>query len=185
VLYEVHLWSKLEHRNILPLIGITTSFDSTVSIVSKWIASGNARDYVQDKAVDPRPLLAGIARGLVYLHNHELGPIIHGDLKGLNVLISDDGHALLMDFGVSYLVNSTFSLGVRPLSGGTLNWMAPELQSECSPTMSADVWSFGMTVLVCGMHMLLRPVHLKAPRSCSPETIHITKSRTQRYLFSE
>ena len=57
-LKEVHAWSKLAHENVLPLIGITTQFDLTVSIVSPWMAKGNARNHVlRDKSVDPRPLV--------------------------------------------------------------------------------------------------------------------------------
>lgn len=56
-LQEVHVWSKLSHENVLPLLGITTKFDLTVSIVSPWMERGNAREYVQNKAVDPRPLV--------------------------------------------------------------------------------------------------------------------------------
>ena len=94
----MHVWSKLDHANILPLLGITTKFDWTVSIVSPWMENGNARDYVQDEAIDPRPLVSvhygggihlnttqivGIAKGLHYLHNHKPNPIFHGDMKGV------------------------------------------------------------------------------------------------------
>ena len=56
-LKEVHTWSKLVHANVLPLIGITTQFNMTVSIVCPWMKRGNARDHVRDKSVDPRPLV--------------------------------------------------------------------------------------------------------------------------------
>ena len=56
-LREVHAWSKLSHKNILPLLGITTDFDWTVSIVSAWMDNGNAHQYVQNDTVDPRPLV--------------------------------------------------------------------------------------------------------------------------------
>ena len=56
---EVHLWSKLRHKNIVCLLGITTTFDFTVSIVSEWMGKGNAHDYVQDESIDPRPLVSG------------------------------------------------------------------------------------------------------------------------------
>ena len=55
---EVHVWSKLHHQNILAPLGLTTEFEQTVSVVSLW--RGNARDYVQDKTVDPRPLVSWI-----------------------------------------------------------------------------------------------------------------------------
>lgn len=57
VLQEVHTWSKLRHRNVLELLGITTDFDSTVSMVCRWAEQGTAQYYVQNKAVDPRPLV--------------------------------------------------------------------------------------------------------------------------------
>lgn len=82
ILREVHLWSKLHHENILPLLGITTDFDFTMSIVSPWMERGDARRYVQDITIDPRPLIEGIARGLRYLHDLEPGTVFHEDLKG-------------------------------------------------------------------------------------------------------
>lgn len=86
-LRETHLWSKLIHPNVLPLLGITTKFDSTISIVSKWMSNGTAHDYVQNPEVDPRPLLLGVARGLDYLHNRSPNTVYHGDLKGVSFLI--------------------------------------------------------------------------------------------------
>ncbi|KAI6101175.1 kinase-like domain-containing protein [Pisolithus sp. B1] len=121
ILREVHLWSKLHHENILPLLGITTDFDSTMSIVSPWMERGDARRYVQDIAIDPRPLA--------------------------NVLISDDGRPLLADFGFSYLTNSSFSVPVPEEFGGTVRWMAPEMFEFGRPSAATDVWSFGMTAL--------------------------------------
>ncbi|KAG6335700.1 hypothetical protein ID866_3380 [Astraeus odoratus] len=125
--------------------------------VSHWMESGNARTYVQDIHVDPRPLILGIAQGLHYLHTHSLGPIIHGDLKGSNVLISDKGEPLITDFGYTFLTNSSFNLGVSsPLGGGTPCWMSPEVvdflgmetRSMCPVlTKESDIWAFGMTVL--------------------------------------
>lgn len=150
ILREVHVWSKLEHPNVLSLLGFTTKFDSTISIVSKWMSKGSAHDYVQNMEVDPRPLILGIARGLDYLHSRTPNPVYHGDLKGLNVVISDEGHALLTDFGLSYLVNSSFSMTVPKQCGGSLNWMPPEFldtEENMETTLAGDVWSFGMTAL--------------------------------------
>ncbi|KIM61219.1 hypothetical protein SCLCIDRAFT_909920 [Scleroderma citrinum Foug A] len=148
-LEEVYIWSKLDHENILPLLGITLEFDMTVSMVSAWMEKGNARAYVQDKAIDPRSLIDGIARGLHYLHNHEPNAIFHGDFKGVNVLISDNGRALLTDFGFSHIMNSSFSLTVSSHGGGecTLKWKSPELLQGGVVSAKADVWAFGMTAL--------------------------------------
>ncbi|KIM68386.1 hypothetical protein SCLCIDRAFT_39501, partial [Scleroderma citrinum Foug A] len=128
ILREVHLWSKLRHESIVRMLGISTEFGSTISIVSDWLEMGDAHTYVQNMENDPRPLLADIASGLDYLHSHASGPIIHGDLKGLNVLVSNDRRGLLSDFGYSAITKSTFSMQIdSPCQGGSLPWMAPEL----------------------------------------------------------
>lgn len=56
-LRKLHLWWTVRHEHIIPLLGITTDFDRTVSIVTPWMAKGNAHDHVQDRAIDPRPLV--------------------------------------------------------------------------------------------------------------------------------
>ncbi|KAG6331723.1 hypothetical protein ID866_7365, partial [Astraeus odoratus] len=147
LLCEVHVWSKLDHENVLPLLGITTQLNRTVSIVCEWQDRGNAYDYVQRREIDPRPLILGIAKGLLYLHNHVPGAIFHGDMKGQNVLISDDGRPLLTDFGFSYLEGSSFSLTASVHAGGTIPWMAPEILDGGKISAEGDVWAFGMTAL--------------------------------------
>ncbi|KAI6006305.1 kinase-like domain-containing protein [Pisolithus orientalis] len=152
MLKEAHTWSKLEHSNILNILGITTTFDHTVSLVSPWMDGGSAYRYVQKPDRDPRPLVKDIALGLCYLHSHPDGPIIHGDLKGDNVLITSDGRAVLTDFGLSVLENSSFSMTVSREVGGSLRWMAPEMVDALSSqdpgfTVEGDIWAFGMTTL--------------------------------------
>ncbi|KAI6044495.1 kinase-like domain-containing protein, partial [Pisolithus marmoratus] len=175
-LREVHLWSKLHHDNILPLLGITTDFDYTMSIVSPWMERGDARKYVQNMSIDPRPLVEGIARGLRYLHDLEPDAVFHGDLKGANVLIANNGRPLLTDFGFSYLTNSSFSVPISDAFGGTVSWMAPEMFDGEIPSATTDVWSFGMTALVCSSPANMNNVGLNWCRSCSPEMTHSTLS---------
>ncbi|KIM61183.1 hypothetical protein SCLCIDRAFT_1181819, partial [Scleroderma citrinum Foug A] len=154
LLQEVHVWSKLDHKNVIKLLGVTTAFDHTISIVSP-LMSWNVYDYVQDPDVDPRSLVCcmcilGIANGLHYLHMHQEGRIIHGDIKGHNVLVSNNGHVLLGNFGFSRFAEESFHPAVKQLSGGTLNWMAPEYfaMEKFKMTAPGDVWAFGMTALV-------------------------------------
>lgn len=82
--------------------------------------------------------------GLEYLH--DLG-IVHGDLRGTNVLIDDDWHVRLTDFGLAILADaSTQTAGV--VAGFIpLAWAAPELVDEsCKrPTFATDVFSFART----------------------------------------
>ncbi|KIN92659.1 hypothetical protein M404DRAFT_109674, partial [Pisolithus tinctorius Marx 270] len=88
-----------------------------------------------------------IANGLYYLHSHELGPVVHGDLKGPNVLVSSDRRALLSDFGLSALNESTFSMTTVAIRGGSRRWMAPELFNDCPASKESDMWAYGMTIL--------------------------------------
>ncbi|KAI6097182.1 kinase-like domain-containing protein [Pisolithus sp. B1] len=143
---EVHTWSKLHHENIVPMFGISTEFNSTLSIISEWMPLGNAHNYVQNTENDPRPLLEDIASGLYYLHSHELG-LVHGDLRGVNAVVSNDCRALLTDFGLSTLNISTFSMTVNPKNGISLRWTAPELLEDGRASKASDVWAFGMTIL--------------------------------------
>ena len=57
LLHEVHVWSELDHENVIKLLGVTTAFDHTISIVSPLMSRGNAYDYLQNLDVDPRPLV--------------------------------------------------------------------------------------------------------------------------------
>ncbi|KAG6328280.1 hypothetical protein ID866_10809 [Astraeus odoratus] len=108
---------------------------------------GNAFDYVQNRNIDPRPLLKDISDALYYLHGHDKGPIVHGDLKGQNVLISKYGRGLLTDFGLSTLVNSSFSMSTSVHHVGTAAWLAPELICGSASTTESDIWAYGMTAL--------------------------------------
>lgn len=122
-----------------------TTFDNTVSTVAEWIGRGNAFDYVRNTNVDPGFLLLGLAYALEYLHKHPSGPIVHGDVQGRNVLVADDGHALLTNFSCSAMpsIDTTTSPG-----GGDIRWMAPErILGGGKVTVKGDVWAFGMTML--------------------------------------
>ncbi|KAI6108838.1 kinase-like domain-containing protein [Pisolithus croceorrhizus] len=162
ILKEVHLWSKLHHENIIPVLGIITGFQSTLSVVSPWMEKRDAHDHVQNIDNDPRPLMMDIARGLQYLHTCKEGPVFHGDLKGPNVLISESGRALLTDFGFSHLVNSTFSMTLSGKRGCTVYWAAPEILNDEEISAAADVWSFGMTLLELFTRKI--PFHQFRPR---------------------
>ncbi|KAG6327370.1 hypothetical protein ID866_11718 [Astraeus odoratus] len=145
---EVRRRCELDHENVLPLLGITTDFDLAVSIISPWVGRGNAHDYVQDTGVDPCLLIQNVANGLAYLHTLESGPICHGNLKGPNVLISDEGEAVISDFHVASFGGPSFGASNPGEFRGTINWMAPEITEGGGPSAAADTWAFGMTALV-------------------------------------
>lgn len=82
-----------------------------------------------------------IADGLAYLHAQG---IVHGDVKGENVLIASDLTVRLCDFGLAKIVNSATNPSLAGV--GSLRWQAPELFSRASRTPKSDVYAFGLTI---------------------------------------
>lgn len=79
---------------------------------------------------------------MAYLHR---SGVIHGDIKGTNILVSETVHALLCDFGLTKFATSNTSTALK--SAGSLRWQAPELWDENRPkTYQSDTYAFGMTV---------------------------------------
>ncbi|KAG6829178.1 hypothetical protein H0H92_005433 [Tricholoma furcatifolium] len=142
-------WARLSHPNILPFYGIYRLNDSfkSLCIVSPWTVNGNVHEYLKEKRHADRPrLIYGIASGLDYLHKNG---VIHGDLKCLNVLVSDSEQALVTDFGFSSIRDDN-DLGGLVLSvqasGGMSSFEAPELveNPDMKVTEATDVFAFGM-----------------------------------------
>ncbi|CAE6419898.1 unnamed protein product, partial [Rhizoctonia solani] len=143
---ELEIWSRLDHPNILPLLG-TCSFRGSIGIISEWQANGNAAEWVRaNPGVDRLELCQGICTGLEYLHT---SGIVHGDLRGGNVMISKAGVPKLIDFGLASIKDGGL-FSASSTMAGTLRWMAPELQvtEGQGTTMPGDVFAFGMTMLV-------------------------------------
>ncbi|KAG8894979.1 hypothetical protein FRB99_000827, partial [Tulasnella sp. 403] len=88
------------------------------------------------------------ADALTYLHDKAL---IHGDIKGNNILVSETRHALLCDFGLSGHESDPTS-GARGLAGST-RWMSPELFKGSRKSPKSDVYAFGLTI--CEVHEML------------------------------
>ncbi|KAM0885507.1 hypothetical protein ACQ4PT_030296 [Festuca glaucescens] len=85
-----------------------------------------------------RAYAADVARGLAYLHGESM---VHGDVKGRNVVIGADGWAKLADFGCARSVGSAGPIG------GTPAFMAPEVVRGEEQGPAADVWALGCTVI--------------------------------------
>ncbi|TDL13680.1 kinase-like protein [Rickenella mellea] len=148
---EMSIWSKISHPNVLSLIGYSLDFGPYPAFVTEWMREGTLLDHLQNhRVVHKFSMVCGVARGLEYLHKNN---IIHSDLKCCNIVVSDCGAPLLMDFGHSRQLDySRLILTTREMTG-TFRWMAFEMfgigKDGVPPvaTFESDIWSFGMTVL--------------------------------------
>ncbi|KAG2368635.1 kinase-like domain-containing protein [Suillus spraguei] len=122
---EIKLWLKLEHKNIVPLLGVADGFGSLPALVSPWLDNGALTGYIQLCTSS----LEDVARGLQYLHSQS---IAHGDLSGNNILVDKNGTASLIDFGLSAFLPDRTSQALLPTEPTcTVPYMAPEyLTSE-------------------------------------------------------
>ncbi|KAI5832096.1 kinase-like protein [Schizophyllum commune Tattone D] len=144
--HEADTWCRLDHRHVLPFFGLCDR--------------GDLPHYLSERPdVDRLVLITQTADALHYLHANG---IVHGDIKGNNVLISSTGDALLCDFGLAIVLSDLAVLSGNPsdLNGvGTGRYMAPELfaltgdhegdgegEGDVAKTMASDVFASGMLV---------------------------------------
>lgn len=142
---ELHAWSTFHHENVLPLFGLAI-VEGRLAMVSPFMKNGKLPEYIdRHPNVDRCLLCMQVVDGVAYLHS--LGNV-HGDLKGANILIADDGTAKLADFGNAIL--ATYEVGFTATdtkSGHSENWAPPEILMGAPCSMSADVYSLGMTIV--------------------------------------
>ncbi|KAF9646799.1 kinase-like protein [Thelephora ganbajun] len=123
-------------------------------MVSEWMVNGNINEFVKAHGeVDRFKLLKDVVKGLIYMHDRVM---IHGDLKGANILIDQDGHARLADFGLLTIVSDSSNpmTSSSSVKGGTIRWMSPELLDpgrfgfeHDRPTKGSDCYALGMVIL--------------------------------------
>jgi len=163
---EALAWKELNHPNIVPFLGIADYEQvcrgavSQLCLVSPWMSGGNIMEFVESNpSMDRLPFLLDIVLGVAYLHNFSSGPIIHGDLKGNNILVDTSAEppaARITDFGLSEVMESTMAEGSPTTSRaflGNVRWMAPErlvpdqygLRQSEAKTRKSDVFEMMRT----------------------------------------
>jgi len=112
------------------------------SILDFIESCGGLHNYSEGEEVI-RAVCASIVLGLEYLHG--IANVCHRDIKCGNVLLTNDGHVKLADFGVAAELSNT--INKRKTVVGSPFWMAPEVIEESHYDGRADVWSLGITVI--------------------------------------
>ncbi|KAF8137687.1 kinase-like domain-containing protein [Boletus edulis] len=140
---EMEIWSTLRHDHIVPFYGAST-LTSPPYIVSRYMQNGNLVRYlVTTPAADRTKLILEVSLGMYYLHEES---VVHGDLKGVNVLVDDSGKACITDFGLSRVCSSKSEGTEKSKIAGTLRYLAPEALKGQPLSFETDVYAFGMLI---------------------------------------
>ncbi|XP_076854547.1 mitogen-activated protein kinase kinase kinase kinase 4-like isoform X5 [Brachyhypopomus gauderio] len=169
---EINMLKKYSHhRNIATYYGAfikksPPGHDDQLWLVMEFCGAGSITDLVKNTKGNTLKedwiayISREILRGLAHLHAHH---VIHRDIKGQNVLLTENAEVKLVDFGVSAQLDRT--VGRRNTFIGTPYWMAPEViacdeNPDATYDYRSDLWSCGITAIemaegappLCDMH---------------------------------
>eukprot|EP00210_Caulerpa_lentillifera_P001000 g963.t1 len=142
---EVKLTSQMCHDRIVRLLGACLTNKDNVCLIMELIENGNLSKRIHNRKLRRMEYLEvlqigfDIAEGLSYLHPS----IIHRDLKPQNVLLDKDCRAKIADFGISKFKDPHRSYLSVTQTGGTPNYMAPELFNGTRVDEKCDIYSLG------------------------------------------
>ncbi|KAF7343291.1 Tkl tkl-ccin protein kinase [Mycena venus] len=148
---EATVWMQFDDIHVAKFYGVA-EVGGRPALILEWCSQGTATDYVKGKSLDERlRVIRSLATGLAYIHSRN---VVHGDLKGSNVLIGNKGDAVLSDFGLSRTLERRTGYTTSTCSAaGSLNWSSPELirpwfqtEETHAKTLASDVWAFACTV---------------------------------------
>uniref|UniRef100_A0A3P9J417 non-specific serine/threonine protein kinase n=1 Tax=Oryzias latipes TaxID=8090 RepID=A0A3P9J417_ORYLA len=183
---EINMLKKYSHhRNIATYYGAfikknPPGIDDQLWLVMEFCGAGSVTDLIKNTKGNSLKeewiayICREILRGLTHLHQHK---VIHRDIKGQNVLLTENAEVKLVDFGVSAQLDRT--VGRRNTFIGTPYWMAPEViacdeNPDATYDFKSDLWSLGITAIemaegappLCDMHPM-RALFL-IPRNPAP-----------------
>ncbi|XP_038897469.1 probable LRR receptor-like protein kinase At1g51890 [Benincasa hispida] len=154
----------VHHRNLTNLVGYLSE-GTHLGLIFEYMANGSLAQHLYEKSSsaisweDRLRIAMDAAQGLEYLHDGCKPPIIHGNVKPTNILLTEKFQAKLSDFGVfkSYPTNDNTS------------YVDPEYRTSNRLSPKSDVYSFGLTLLeiVCCKQVI--------SKSQGQDSVHIIK----------
>ncbi|XP_028803756.1 putative serine/threonine-protein kinase-like protein CCR3 [Neltuma alba] len=155
---ELAFLSRLHHKHLVRLVGFCEEKDERL-LVYEYMKNGALHDHLHDKNNVEKissflnswkmriKIALDASRGIEYLHNYAVPPIIHRDIKSSNILLDANWTARVSDFGLS-LMGPDSDHDYRPTkAAGTVGYIDPEYYGLNVLTAKSDVYGFGIVLL--------------------------------------
>ncbi|CAK9173554.1 unnamed protein product [Ilex paraguariensis] len=155
---ELAFLSRLHHKHLVSLVGYCEERDERL-LVYEYMKNGALYDHLHDKnnveksssALNSWKMRIKVsldaARGIEYLHNYAVPPIIHRDIKSSNILLDANWTARVSDFGLS-LMGPESDRSYKPTkAAGTVGYIDPEYYGLNVLTAKSDVYGLGVVLL--------------------------------------
>ncbi|GLT72543.1 hypothetical protein SLA2020_444680 [Shorea laevis] len=149
---EVKLLMRVHHRNLTTLVGYCYE-GTNMGLIYEYMANGDLQEHLSGEKAnilnweDRLRIMTDAAQGLEYLHHGCKPPIIHRDVKCTNILLNENFHAKLADFGLSKIFPTDGGTHVSTVVAGTPGYLDPEYIISNWLTEKSDVYSFGVVLL--------------------------------------